>query len=185
MFSQSKLVVLKSLCKFLSIALSSRSFGDNGPSGSLAQSTPSGFFESSFRSRTAFETFDQLIRPVLTIQGDGTCGPRHWSEDYDVAGTAEMSVNAPGVNWAVDRLESQISLTDMSKVDQLLDEAECSSGSASVSEYIAVSNGAFHMLPTTSDQSIANSTHAATNADIYLLGLCTDSFLSEHRTPRY
>lgn len=131
---QSKLVVLKSLATFISIALRPPRSASSSNVYSTQQPTSSWFFASSFPSKAAFRSFDRLVEP--THNSSGTLQDvRQWTNPFQPEVASDNFVN--NSSWAFDPIESRIALRDITEL-HVLDDVEPSSGPTGEMAYIAV-----------------------------------------------
>jgi hypothetical protein len=87
-FYQSKLVVFRSMSKFLNVAL--RSFTTNGnESRTSTSSNPTWGFSSAFLEPTAYEPFNALFRPTINLPPDSKPPIRRWKAEVDPEDDAE------------------------------------------------------------------------------------------------
>ncbi|KAH9981382.1 hypothetical protein BGW80DRAFT_1434558 [Lactifluus volemus] len=88
MLYDSKLVVFRSMSKFLTVAL--RSFTTNGnESRTSTSSNPTWGFSSAFLEPTAYEPFNALFRPTINLPPDSKPPIRRWKAEVDPEDDAE------------------------------------------------------------------------------------------------
>jgi hypothetical protein len=121
---QSKLVVFRSVSKFLCVALSS--FTPDGDEDlASTSSNPTWCFSSAFPEPTAYETFDALFRPTINLPPHSQPPVRRWKAEVDPEDDAEhfaldcrsKKLESVDASYSLQDLHNVISSTTLDDLD--------------------------------------------------------------------
>ena len=133
---QSKLVVLKSLSRFLSTAVASQSTMDPRTGGkSSYRATPTWFFSSSFPSSSMYKAFDELLYP--SISESSSKDLRSWRRIFDHESGDENFVTPS--DWVLEPPGDNITMESMYDSDWVAIGGGSSSGSTAATVQLLVS----------------------------------------------